>query len=87
MQYYNQREEKMKKEAKLKKMASDVDWNEVTGKDWVGDKYTFSLNADGSVHVICGEDIDADYDAEDILEEVDIFDAQGNMISNHRDYK
>ena len=75
------------KEYKLKKMASAINWNEVTGKDWFGDKYSFSLNTDGSVHVICGDDIDADYDAEDILEEVDIYDAQGNMISNHKYYR
>ena len=75
------------KEYKLKKMASSINWNEVIGKDWFGDTYSFSLNTDGSVHVICGDDIDADYDAEDILEEVDIYDAHGNMISNHKDYE
>ena len=87
MQYYNQREEKMKKEAKLKKMASDVDWDEVTGKNWMGEALSFSLNSDGSVHVTLGDYIDADYDPEELLEEVDIFDAQGNMISNHKDYR
>ena len=75
------------KEAKLKKMASDVDWDEVTGKNWMGEALSFSLNSDGSVHVTLGDYIDADYDPEELLEEVDIFDAQGNMISNHKDYR
>lgn len=85
MQHYRQGDNR--KEARLKKIASEINWDEVTGKDWLGFLFTFSLNNDGSIHVVSEDDIDNDFDAEKILRHIDIFDANGRMISNHKDFK
>ena len=64
MQHYRQGDNR--KEARLKKIASEINWDEVTGTDWRGLHFDFSQNDDGSVHVVCGQYIDADYYPEDI---------------------
>lgn len=81
---------KQKKTAMVYKTAEDaaknIDWTKVhKGISWEGGHCELKLNSDGTIYVNCPDE-QRDFPPECVVEGMDLYDDDGNLISKWEDY-
>ncbi len=76
------------KEYFIKKRASELNWKNVSyGQDYYGYKYYVSPINKNIINLKSGDTVDADYTPEEVVESLDLYDKNGNLLSNHKELK
>lgn len=72
----------------IKKRASELNWSNVSyGQDYYGYKYFVNPVNKTTINLKSGSTVDADYTPEEIVESLDLYDKNGNLLSNHKELK